>query len=315
MDGRVKARIRKLRNSLSLTSAIVATAVGVILPVLLSTSVGIVALAMGKTTESTIFGVLVISFAAAAIGSAIVVTVLLGRKNRIARLQADFTANITHDLRTPLCSIRMYAQTLQMGRINDKPELIKQSVDTILRETERLEAMIDRVLTWRAASKDRDELKFIDTKLNDAVDNAVFRFERMIVPGEVDLKVIFEADDSVRHDKMAVQSIVLNLLVNAYKYTHQNKKIVIKTRRENDKIELIVKDNGIGIPKGEIDKIFDPFYRVDSRLSGQASGAGLGLAIVRHLVKLHDGAVFVDSTPEAGTTFIIQFPIVHYQKE
>jgi signal transduction histidine kinase len=209
----------------------------------------------------------------------------------------------------------MYAQTLQMGRINDKPELIKQSVDTILRETEWLEAMIDRVLTWRAASKDRDELKFIDTKLNDAVDNAVFRFERMIVPGEVDLKVIFEADDSVRHDKIAVQSIVLNLLVNAYKYTHQNKKIVIKTRRENDKIELIVKDNGIGIPKGEIDKIFDPFYRVDSRLSGQASGAGLGLAIVRHLVKLHDGAVFVDSTPEAGTTFIIQFPIVHYQKE
>ena len=103
---------------MNLTWAVVALALGVIIPVLLSTSVGIVALALGETSEDTVIGVLVICFAAAAFGSAVVVTVLLGRRARLARAQADFTANITHELRTPLSSIRMYAQTLQMGRLH-----------------------------------------------------------------------------------------------------------------------------------------------------------------------------------------------------
>ncbi len=116
----VVTRLRKLGPNLSLTGVIVTLAVGVILPVILSTSVGIVSIALGERANNLVIGVLVICFAVASIGGAVTATVLLGRKARIARLQADFLANVSHELRTPLSAIRMYAQTLQTGRLQER---------------------------------------------------------------------------------------------------------------------------------------------------------------------------------------------------
>lgn len=299
---------------MSLTGAIVATAVGVLLPVILSTSVGIVALALGETSEWTLFGVLVISFAAAAIGGAIVVTVLLSRRHRIARLQADFVANVTHELRTPLTSIRLYAQTLQMGTLENKPELVEKSIGTIVRETEWLEAMIDRVLTWRAASKDMDSPNFKAECLSCVVNVAVERFRRMVQGTDTQFLCSINTQEAVLHDEQAIHSIVLNLLVNAYKYTGKDKKIELRLFDIDNNVVLEIEDNGIGMEKSEQKKIFDPFYRVDSRLSGKASGVGLGLAIVRHQVSLHHGGILVQSEQGKGSKFIVQFPVLHQSK-
>ena len=293
---------------MSLTSAIVALAVGVILPVLLSTSLGIVRLASGGKSEDIVFGVLVLSFAAAAFGSAIVVTVLLGKRARVARLQADFTANISHELRTPLASIRMYAQTLQMGRLDGDQKRTKESLEIILRETEWLEAMIDRVLAWRAAAGDREQPEMKTGSMRVAVESAVARFERMVAPGEVDLGVSIECETPVLHDVDGMGSLLLNLLINAYKYSGSDKRISITVEDLDDNVEISVKDNGIGIRKDRVGKIFDPFYQVDSSNAGGTSGVGLGLAIVRHQARSHSGEVYVESEEGVGSRFSVHLP-------
>ena len=314
MQGSVQSRIKRIRHTMSLTGAIVATAVGVLLPVILSTSVGIVALALGKGTEWIFFGVLVISFAAAAIGGGVVVTVLLIRKHRIARLQADFVANVTHELRTPLTAIRLYAQTIEMGALEGNPELIQKSIQTILRETEWLETMIDRVLTWRAASRDRVAPRMKTSQIDETVQAAVDRFRRMVVGPDAFLTCRISSRAHVTHDESALHSIVLNLLVNAYKYSGKDKKIELRLFDIDDFVVLEVADNGVGIPESEQKRIYDPFYRVDSRLSGKSSGAGLGLAIVKHQIMLHKGNILVRSDTGKGTTFIVQFPVAKLSK-
>lgn len=307
-DGRPRTKIKKLKRNLSLTRAIVALSVGVILPVILSTSLGIVTLAIGESSDAIVLGVLITSFAAAATGGAIVVTVLLGRRARIARLQSDLLTNVTHELRTPLTAIRMYGQTLEMGLLADNPDRARECIATILRETEWLEAMVDRVLTWRGAAKDQRSLKFEEVSLRGAVDDAVNRFSRMVAEGEVKLQVDIETSRAVLHDRQAIATVVLNLLVNAYKYTGQNKRIRVSVNEVEDWLELAVEDNGIGVPQSEVGRIFDPFYRVDSRLRGKASGTGLGLAIVRHQIRAHFGEVYVDSEVGKGSRFAVRLP-------
>jgi two-component system, OmpR family, phosphate regulon sensor histidine kinase PhoR len=293
---------------MSLTGVIVALSVGVILPVILSTSVGIVTLALGTSSGSIVIGVLIICFAAAAFGVAIAVTVLLGRRNRLARLQADLLANVTHDLRTPLAAIRMYAQTLHLGRVADNPKATADCLDAILRETEWLESMIERVLAWRAAAKDRDVLELQVATLEEALNEAVTRFRHMTA-NEAGPECDIRTQVKIPHDKQAIVSIVLNLLINAYKYTGPDKAIRLAAADLDGWVEIAVEDNGIGIPPREVGRIFDPFYRVDATLKGKSSGAGLGLAIVRHHVLSHRGQVYVDSAPGKGSRFSVRFPV------
>ena len=308
MEPKATARIKRRSRSLSLTGVIVALSVGVLFPVMLTTAVGIVTLALGESTNWIVVGVLVVAFAAATIGSAITATVLLSKKARTARLQADLLANVTHDLRTPLTAIRMYAQTLQDGKLKDEPRKSEESLDTIVRETEWLETMIDRVLTWRAASRDRDTLQLETAPVQKAVEEAVERFSRMVAPGEVDLSMKSESGAPVLHDQAGISAVVLNLLINAYKYTGQDKQISVGVEDQDGRVVISVADNGIGISKKEISRIFDPFYRVDSNLRAKASGAGLGLAVVQHLVKAHKGEVLVESAEGQGSNFMVRLP-------
>ncbi len=310
VEARVTTKVKRLRRHLGLTRAIIALSVGVILPVVLSTSLGIVTLILGESSDAIVIGVLIISFAAAAIGGAVAVTVLLGRRALLARLQADLLTNVTHELRTPLAAIRMYSQTLQMGRVADNPERTSECVDTILRETEWLEAMIDRVLTWRTSAKDRSAGSFEVASLRGAVDEAVSRFSRMIAPGEVELAARVDSDTLVSHDRQGIAAVVLNLLVNSYKYTGSEKRIAVTVDDKDGWVELAVEDNGIGVPPREVGRIFDPFYRSDSGLGSRASGAGLGLPIVRHQARAHSGEVYVDSEEGQGSRFYVRLPAV-----
>ena len=305
----VVTRLRKLGPNLSLTGVIVTLAVGVILPVILSTSVGIVTIALGERTNNLVVGVLVICFAVASIGGAVTATVLLGRKARTARLQADFLANVSHELRTPLSAIRMYAQTLQTGRLDEDPQKIKESLATIVRETEWLETMVDRVLTWRSAAKDRLVIELRVASLTAAVQTALDRFSLLMVPGEVELSVDVSTIAPVAHDPNGIVTVLLNLLVNAYKYSGKDKLIAVRAYDVAGEVVLEVEDNGIGIPSRDRRKIFEPFYRVDDRLRARSSGAGLGLAISKALVLAHGGTIEAHSREAGGTRMIVRLPV------
>ncbi len=307
MDSSTLARIKRRGRSMSLTGIIIALSIGVLLPVLLSTAVGIVTLALGKNSNPIVTGVLIVSFAAAAIGSIVTVTILLSKRARTVRLQADLLANVSHDLRTPLSSIRLYAQTIQSGKLDNEPELIHESLETIIRETQWLDSMIDRLLTWRAAAKDRAILQMKTKPVGEAVEIATRRFLSMIPEREVEFHLEITSQASVNHDPQAIESIVLNLLLNAYKYTGSEKHIRVTVEDRYEKVAISVCDNGIGILPKEIHKIFEPFYRIDTKLASKASGAGLGLSIVRYLTRSHDGEVMVKSGKE-GSCFTVLLP-------
>jgi len=309
MESQVVTRLKKLGPNLSMTGVIITLAVGVLVPVLLSTSVGIVSLAMGNPDDNLVIGILVICFSAAAVGSTVTATVLLGRKARTARRQADFLANVTHELRTPLTAIRMYAETLLTGQLENDSERSEQCLKTIIRETEWLETMIDQVLTWRSAAKDREVLELKTAPLQEAIEQALRRFEALTEPGEVVLKLDLKSRNSVAHDRVGIASAILNLLINSYKYTRQDKQINVRAFDKKGEVVIEVEDNGIGIPLVDRRRIFEPFYRVDSRLRSRSSGAGLGLAIVRAQVDAHNGTIGLHSAEDEGTCVSLHLPV------
>lgn len=304
----VPAKLKRINRQMRTTGLMVALSVGVIVPVFLSTSVGILLLVLGKSSISLLFGILVICFTSAAFGGAIVVAVLLGRRARLARLQADLLANVSHELRTPLAAVRLYTESLLSGLLRDDPIRTEESLRLILQQTEWLDAMIDRVLTWRMAARDRDVVDMEAGSIRPAVEEAVLRFTRMTPPAEAGLSVEISTTLLVRHDRRAIGEIVLNLLVNAYKYTSRPKQIRLNAFDEDGRVVITVRDNGIGIPRPAQKRIFEPFYRVDTGLRSKAPGAGLGLAIVRHLVKLHEGEITVESETGQGSLFAIRLP-------
>jgi signal transduction histidine kinase len=305
----IVTRFKKLGPNLSLTGVIVTLAVGVMLPVVLSTSVGIVSIALGEKTNNLVMGVLVICFAVASIGGAVTATVLLSRKARTARLQSDFLANVSHELRTPLSAIRMYAQMLQTGRLSDDPKKVEQSLGIIVRETEWLETMIDQVLTWRSAAKDRVVLELHLEPVAGAVNRALERFSLLTAPGEVALTADVSTTAPVAHDANGVVTVMVNLLINAYKYTGEDKKIGVRAVDLDDEVVLEVEDNGIGIASKDRRRIFEPFYRTDDKLRAKSSGAGLGLAISKALVIAHGGTIEAHPGEGGGTRMTVRLPV------
>ncbi len=307
--------MKRLRLNLNLTSVIVIIAAGVLLPVMLSAVVGIVAITMAKNSATIVMGVLVISFTVPAAGCGLLALVFAGRKARLARQQADFIANISHEFRTPLSAIRLYAQTLQSGKLSDDPERISMCIETILRETTWLDVMIDKMLTWRASSKDRMPLNMVRQSLEEAVDGAISRFKSMVTPDEVTLSCQIDSHCSVLHDPSALNAVILNLLTNAYKYSGHHKQIDVTVQDQDGQVVINVKDNGIGLTKADAKQIFRPFYRVTRRDGRETSGVGLGLAIAYHLVNQHKGKIAVQSEEGDGTVFMISLPVVESAME
>lgn len=300
--------MKRYRLNLNLTSVIVILAAGVLVPVMLSTAAGIVAIALSKDTAVIITGVLVISFTTTAAGCGLLALVFTGRKARMASQQADFVAGISHELRTPLSAIKLYAQTLESGKLADDPEQTARCVATILRETAWLDVMIDRLLTWRVSSKDMLQLSMEIRPVTDAVHGAIDRFNAMVAPDEITLSVSMDTRLCVRHDAKALNAVVLNLLMNAYKYTSIPKMIRVGAQDRDNYVIIEVEDNGIGLTAADARRIFQPFYRAAQRDHGEIGGTGLGLAIAWHLIEQHSGTLSVSSQPEKGSTFTITLP-------
>jgi signal transduction histidine kinase len=202
----------------------------------------------------------------------------------------------------------MYAQTLQNDRLRDDPHKTRECLDTIVRETEWLDTIVDRVLTWRSAAKDRLVLELRVAPVAGAVQTALDRFDLLMVPGEVSLTTKVATTAPVAHDPNAIVTVLLNLLINAYKYTGADKQIAVRAFDRDREVVLEVEDNGIGIPVTDRSRIFEPFFRSDDRLRARSSGAGLGLAITKTLVVAHDGTIDVSSQEGLGTRMTVRLP-------
>lgn len=228
----------------------------------------------------------------------------------LERMRRDFVSSVSHELRTPLTSITGYTETLLEGAIDDA-ENAKHFLQIILQESERLTALINDVLDLSKIESGRIEYTFAPVCLRAIVDQVVDLFGRAIEKKGIVLRVQIPQDlPYVNADKGYLELVLRNLLDNAIKYVaEQNGQIMISASTVDDMVRVEVKDNGIGIPRKDLGRIFERFYRVDKARSRAVSGTGLGLSIVKHIVLAHKGKVEVRSRLNLGSQFSFVIPI------
>ena len=299
----------KLRRVLPLIVAFVFVPAGLML------TVGVLILVLGSEARDYVFGVLILALVTTTVIGTIATIAVLSREARLAKLQTDFVNKVSHDLRTPLTSIRMFVETLQMGRLPD-PARQAEALAIIADETARLSQLINRLLDWARMESGRRRYRLEPADVDAVVDAALDAFEPQLLhhPAEVKREVP-PGLPLVRADRAALVDALLNLLQNAHKYTGTEKRITVSARSEGPTVLVTVADNGPGIPVPEQKRIFDKFYRAKDPLDRTIEGSGLGLAMVKHIVRAHGGRVTVASQPGAGAAFTIALPAeIQYEK-
>jgi len=233
----------------------------------------------------------------------------ISREMKLARLKSDFVANVSHELRTPLALIRLYAETLELGRLTAQ-EKYQEYFRIIREESERLTALINNILDFSRIEAGRKEYEFKETNLAELIRTTLDSYRFQIEQNGFAFEENIAADiPPVNVDREAIARSLLNLVNNALKYSKDQKFIGVSLYRANGSVKLEVQDRGIGIAPAEQDKIFEKFYRCGDPLVHNTKGSGLGLSLVRHIALAHGGNVFVESVPDKGSKFTIALPI------
>ncbi|MGH9873479.1 MAG: sensor histidine kinase [Pyrinomonadaceae bacterium] len=237
----------------------------------------------------------------------------VSKEMALAHLKADFVSNVSHELRTPLALIRLYAETLELGRITTQEK--KEDYYRIIRkESERLTALINNILDFSRIEAGRKEYDFRETDIAELVRNTLDAYRYQIEQqGFAFEQSIDESIPAVRIDREAIARALVNLVNNALKYSANEKFLGVKLYRADDRLKLEVVDRGIGITRREQSKIFEKFYRTGDPLVHNTKGSGLGLSLVRHITRAHGGDVEVESTPGKGSKFILSLPLAAAQ--
>ncbi len=243
-----------------------------------------------------------------------VLTILLAAETerRASALKSEFVANVSHELKTPLALVRMFAEMLQSGRVASD-EKRAEYLDIIVRESERLSGLIENVLDFARVERGRASYDFALGDVGEVVKRAVsvyrYRAEREGV--EVRLTAD-EALPEVEIDERAVELVVINLLDNALKYAPEGKTIHVEVAKQKDGVAVSVRDEGPGIPKAEKSRIFERFVRGATAKPKEGRspvrGSGIGLSLVRHIVESHGGRAWVEGTAGEGATFVFTLP-------
>lgn len=227
---------------------------------------------------------------------------------RLEQVRTDFVANASHELRTPITALKGFSETLLDGAMND-PELLKEFLEIMLKESTRLDTMVHDILQLSRLEQRPNYVAADQVNVEDTVRDAIQILYQKAETKQIDLTVDVKTDLIVNVNQDELKQVMINLIGNAISYTPEKGyvKIVIDTRGKEGIIE--VKDNGIGIPQKEQERIFERFYRVDKARSRNAGGTGLGLSIVKWLVDGMDGWIELESMPQEGSTFRVWLPI------
>jgi len=223
---------------------------------------------------------------------------------RLENIRRDFVANVSHELRTPVTVIRGYAETLLDGAIEKDPANTSRFLEKIQLHAKKLSTLINDLLTLSELETGEMRLEMIPLSVDEIVRHVCAFLDEKTSAKRISVKQdgIGEAPH-VLADRCRLEQILVNLVDNAVKYTPEQGSITISAKESQDVVRISVSDTGIGIPLGELSRIFERFYRVDDARSLEMGGSGLGLSIVKHLVQSHGGAVFVESIPGKGSTF------------
>ena len=232
----------------------------------------------------------------------------LRQQIELTRLKNDLVAAVTHELKTPLSSMRLLVDTLLADEKSD-PKTTREYLELIAKENSRLSRLIDNFLAFSRMERNKYALQFRETTVREVLDPALEAVrDRLEGPGcRFDVEVAPGLPPMVA-DADAWATVVINLLDNAYKYTGDAKEIRLRVDRIGAKVAWEIRDNGIGIAPRESKKIFKRFYQVDSGLARSAGGCGLGLSIVQFIVTAHRGEIRLESQPGQGSTFTVLIP-------
>lgn len=264
--------------------------------------------AHASTRNRVILGTLLVLLLLTLAGGIIYTSRTLYREARLSRLKTDFVSLVSHELRTPLTSIRMFIETLSLGRVKD-PLQTQEVLELLAKETARLSGMIENVLDWARIESGRKRYQRELTPVSKLVESATaaFRAQRLHAPIELFCEVVPNLP-CVEVDAEAVAGALVNLLQNAFKYTGDNKRICLRTRADSFGVAIDVEDNGVGIAPKDRKRIFDRFYRADNLLTRKTEGTGLGLAIAKRIVEAQGGRLSVRSELGKGSCFTVHLP-------
>ncbi len=232
------------------------------------------------------------------------------RTRQLEEVRRDFVANVSHELKTPITSIKGFVETLQEGAL-DKPEESKRFLEIIAKHADRLNAIVDDLLSLSRLEEDSEQrrISFEKTSIRPTLVSAIELSKVKAEEKHITVELLCDKEITAKINSALIEQVVLNLIDNAIKYSQDNSKIQVSTQKTENEVFIKVSDQGCGIEKEHLDRIFERFYVVDKGRSRKLGGTGLGLAIVKHIAQVHNGYVTVESTLGKGSTFIVHLPV------
>ena len=231
------------------------------------------------------------------------------RLRRLEKMRREFVANVSHEIKTPITAIKGFVETLCDGTVEDPVDALR-FLHIIGKHAERLEAIIEDLLSLSRIENEaeRQEIVLNEGRLKDVLEAAIQVCEASAAANKIRIELSCAEDILAKLDPLLLEHAVVDLLDNAIKYSNEGKPVWVEAIQKGKEIIISVRDQGCGIDKQHLPRIFERFYRVDKARSRQLGGTGLGLAIVKHIARAHEGYVAVESSPGKGSTFTIHLP-------
>lgn len=230
------------------------------------------------------------------------------KQRRLAELKNEFISNITHELKTPIATVGVAIEALKSFSVMDDPVRSKEYLDISQHELQRLGLLVDKVLKLSMFENQGIELKYETVNLRGLVTEVLESLKLQLEKSKAELTVQYEGETELKGDRLHLLSVLFNLLDNAIKYSREHPVISIDLKGDENKVLLLIKDNGIGIAPEYQEKVFEKFFRVPHGDTHNAKGYGLGLSYVAQVIKKHKGTIAVTSEPGKGTLFTISLP-------
>jgi signal transduction histidine kinase len=222
--------------------------------------------------------------------------------DNIDKVRSDFVANVSHDLRTPITSVRGFLEGILDGTIPQ--EKSNYYLGIVRDEVVRMNSLVNNLLEMTKFEQGKQVFRFKSFNINEMIRKCIVKYEKLFLDKNLDVEVDFETDDEfVLADQDAIERVFTNLIHNAVKFTNDSGIISLGTKRVKDKVEVYVKDTGIGISKEDIGYIFDRFYKTDKSRGVDKTGTGLGLSICKSILNAHDQDLYVESQLGKGSKF------------